>query len=464
MKPKKLRLFDAILAAVCVVLTIDAVAPAAAIGNSQYFWWILLLLGFFVPYGLVNAELGTAYEDEGGLCDWVKRAFGIRTGSRAAFYYWINFPIWITSTLVMFTQVFTATTGVSVPPVPALFIQLGIVWLMVLLSNHHISESKWLVNIGALIKAGLILVLGGLGIYAAVTRGVANPAASFADFLPSAAGLPFISIIIFNFIGFEVVTTYAGDMQNPKKELPRAIIWGGVLITAFYLFATFGIGVAVPTAELSKASGFIDSLAILAGTPYGLLILVCGSLFMFTLVTNMLTWSLGVNYVTQHAAEYGTLPKFLASKSKKEGMPLGANITNGVVISALLIVAAVMQATGGNMDVFWVFFALNVDLLLACYLFLFPAFWKLRKADPERERPFRVKGGKARVFLVAAIPFALLCITLFFTFFEEAPGGGQRLNVPILICVAAAVAVGEIVAAHSVKKNRAKAANAERAV
>lgn len=465
MKPKKLRLFDAILAAVCVVLTIDAVAPAAAIGNSQYFWWILLLLGFFVPYGLVNAELGTAYEDEGGLCDWVKRAFGIRTGSRAAFYYWINFPIWITSTLVMFTQVFTATTGIPIPPVTALFIQLGIVWLVVLLSNYHISESKWLVNIGALIKAGLILVLGGLGVYAALTRGVANPASSFADFLPNAAGLPFISIIIFNFIGFEVVTTYAGDMQNPKKELPRAIIWGGILITAFYLFATFGIGVAVPTAQLSKASGFIDSLAILAGTPHGILILVCGSLFMFTLVTNMLTWSLGVNYVTQHAAQYGTLPKFLASKSKKEGMPLGANLTNGAVISVLLIVAAVMETTGGNMDVFWVFFALNVDLLLACYLFLFPSFWRLRKVDPDRERPYRVKGGKVRVFLVAAIPFALLCITLFFTFFEEMPDGTQALNVPILICVAAAVAVGEIVAAHSVKKHKAKlAAEAEKAV
>ncbi|WP_407926968.1 hypothetical protein [Christensenella tenuis] len=33
---------------------------------------------------------------------------------------------------------------------------------------------------------------------------------------------------MFNFIGFEVVTTYASDMQNPKKELPRAIIRRGL--------------------------------------------------------------------------------------------------------------------------------------------------------------------------------------------------------------------------------------------
>ena len=87
----------------------------------------------------------------------------------------------------------------------------------------------------------------------------------------------------------------------------------------------------------------------------------------------MLTWSLGVNYVTQHAAQYGTLPRFLASKSKKEGMPLGANITNGTVISVLLAAAAILEATGGGTDVFWMFFALNVDLLLCL---LYTSLWR----------------------------------------------------------------------------------------
>jgi len=151
------------------------------------------------------------------------------------------------------------------------------------------------------------------------------------------------------------------------------------LITAFYLFATFGVGVAILTDGLSKASGFIDSLRILAGASGGPLILICGFLFLFTLITNMLTWPLGMNYVAQHAAQYGTLPHFLASKSKKEGMPLGTNITNGILISALPATAAIPEVAGSGTDVFWMFFALNVDLLLACCLFLFPSFWKLRR-------------------------------------------------------------------------------------
>jgi len=56
---------------------------------------------------------------------------------------------------------------------------------------------------------------------------------------------------------------------------------------------------------------------------------------------------------------------------------------------------------------------------------------------------------------VAAVPFALLCMTLFFTFFEEARDGTNTVNTLLIIGVARAVAVGEIAAAHSVKKHRA---------
>lgn len=74
-KPKyKFRLFSAVLATVCIILVGDAVAPTAAIGNSQYFWWIIMLIGFFVPYGLISAELGTQYPSEGGMYTWVEKA------------------------------------------------------------------------------------------------------------------------------------------------------------------------------------------------------------------------------------------------------------------------------------------------------------------------------------------------------------------------------------------------------
>ena len=104
-KKKKFRLFDAILATVCITLVAESVMPTAAIGNSQYFWWIFLIIAFCIPYGMISAELGTTYQSEGGMYDWVKRAFGAKWASRVAWNYWVNFPLWIASLAVAVTDV-----------------------------------------------------------------------------------------------------------------------------------------------------------------------------------------------------------------------------------------------------------------------------------------------------------------------------------------------------------------------
>ena len=121
---KKFKLFDAVLAAVCIVLVVEAVAPAAAIGPWQYIWWAIMLIAFFLPYGMISAELGTTYDDEGGLYDWVKRAFGRRNGSRVAWYYWVNFPLWMASLAVLFTDILMAAAGIEINWILTLVIQL----------------------------------------------------------------------------------------------------------------------------------------------------------------------------------------------------------------------------------------------------------------------------------------------------------------------------------------------------
>lgn len=108
---KKFRLFDAVLASVCIILTVESAAPAAAVGNAQYFWWILMLIAFFVPYGLISAELGTTYIGEGGLYDWVKLAYGDKWGSRVAWNYWINVALWIASLAVLFNDTLLQISG-----------------------------------------------------------------------------------------------------------------------------------------------------------------------------------------------------------------------------------------------------------------------------------------------------------------------------------------------------------------
>ena len=108
---KKFHLMDAVMAVICVVFVAEAAAPVAAVGNSQYFWWIFLLAAFLLPYGLIASELGTTYEGEGGIYDWVSKAFGKRWGGRVSWYYWINFPLWMASLALMFPDTISLLTG-----------------------------------------------------------------------------------------------------------------------------------------------------------------------------------------------------------------------------------------------------------------------------------------------------------------------------------------------------------------
>ena len=164
-KTKKFSLFDAILNIICVVFVAEAAAPAAAIGNSQYFWWILLIITFLLPYGMIVSELGSTYpDDEGGVYDWVKRAFGRKVAGFVAWCYWVNFPLWIASLALVFPSTISLLTGNELGVVPSLLIELAFIWIVVFVSFSKASDSAWLVNIGAILKVGIGIVLGVLGL------------------------------------------------------------------------------------------------------------------------------------------------------------------------------------------------------------------------------------------------------------------------------------------------------------
>jgi len=443
MQAKKFRLFDAVLAAVCVILVVESAAPTAAIGNSQYFWWLFLLIAFFVPYGLISAELGTAYSGQGGLFDWIRRAYGHGWGSRVAWYYWIQFVFWFASLAVLFTEVIDQTFGTELPTWGAVAIQLVFIWVMCLASLFPISKNKVLLNLGTIAKVLLMLALGVLGLYLGITNGFANPLASPRDLLPGIAGVSFIAVIIFNFKGFEVIAAFTGAMENPKKQIPQALLLGGILISIFYIFASFGIGAAIPLTELSTYGGFMDSFRYFfasLGLPAQIMIPIVGILFLYTLFVNILSWALGVNYVASYAARAKALPGFFGKLGRSRS-PIGASIANGVVASAMVIAAPFIP----NPDIFWGFFALQIITLILAYMVMFPAFKKLRQIEPHIERPFRVPGGPVMINLIAYVPLALLILAAAFSMVYPLADGSWYFDKMLVIGTVVAILIGEAI-------------------
>lgn len=447
---KKFSMFSAILSVICVVFVAEAAAPVAAIGNSQYFWWIFMIIAFLLPYGLVSAEMGTTYESDGGIYDWVKNAYGSKMGTRVAWYYWINFPLWMASLAVMIPDLLNIIFGWEFGTFASIIIELIFIWVIVAISFFPVCDSVWILNGAAAIKVFLAGLIGVLGVYMALTKGVANEV-TVGSLLPSfdPDSLSYISVIIFNMLGFEVICTFAGDMEDPKKQIPKAIVVGGVVIAAIYMFSAFGIGAAIPTAEVSTDSGLLDAIMLITGKETGIFIALIAFLFMLTLFGNMISWSLGVNNTACYAAENGDLPAVFGKRSGKNEMPTGAAIMNGVVASIVVIAAPFIP----NEDLFWSFFALNLVMFLMSYVPVFPAFYKMRKIDPDRERPFKVGGSDLVLKLYyVALPMILLIVSIIFTAIPLSfDAETLAATLPITIGAIIFIIIGEILAAKKKK-------------
>jgi len=460
-KKKKFRLFDAILATVCITLVAESVMPTAAIGNSQYFWWIFLIIAFCIPYGMISAELGTTYQSEGGMYDWVKRAFGPKWAARVAWNYWINFPLWIASLAVAVTDVIMGIMDIELSIVWLLVLQLAYTWLVSFLGTQRIGESKWIVNIGTFFKIAFMVGLGFLGLYVFIKTGEsANPIESVADLLPSLdlAGLSFLSVIIFNFLGFEVVATFAEDMENPKKEIPKALIIGGALMALFYVLPATGINIAM-SLEDAEASGITESFMILL-TKLGMhpdavriFVIVVGMMFIYTMVANIVSWSFGVNSVAKYSADDGGLPKIF-SKTNKDGVPYMASILNGIVASVIVILGVILgEVSETASNLFWTFFSLSLVTLLISYIPLFLAFLKLRKTD-KKERVYKVPGGEGFIKVFAIVPFVLLILGVVFTLFGDFSMEYINENMPLIIGVIVSFIIEEILVSKVKVENK----------
>ena len=460
MEKKKFRLFDAILGTVCLTLVCESVMPAAAIGNTQYFWWILLLVGFCVPYGMISAELGTTYPSEGGMYDWVKKAFGPKWAGRVAWNYWVNFPLWISSLAVAVTDVIAGMFDLELSIWVILLIQLLYICLVTVLSTKRIGESKAVVNIGTVFKTLLLLGIGLLGIYTFIKTGEsANPIEGFGDLIPTMdlGSLSFISIIIFNFMGFEVVGTWVDDMEDPKKQIPKALIFGGLLMALLYILPATGFNIALEANDDWIGAGaeiFVDVLRALfeavgmSEAVSGTLVIVMGVMLIYTFVANIASWSFGVNQVAKYAADDGSLPKGF-SPVNEEGVPYKAAIINGVVAAIICVAGAIIGELSESFSAsFSLFFCLSWITLLISYTPMFLAFIKLRRTDPDAKRPYKMPGGDVFVKVYAIIAFLLITAGIVFTLFGDFTVEYMMEYIPLYIGVALSFILEEIFVAR----------------
>jgi amino acid transporter len=417
MATKKVSLWKMVLFTVCGILVLDTFVVPAQIGVSSITIWVLTAILFFIPYGLINAELGAAYPEDGGIFAWVKRAFGEFHATMVGWFYWVNVAFWMPAVFIAFSWWFQLAFFPEMSLFWGAFIAVALGWVVVYIGIRGVDLSVTVTNIAAILKVAVLLVFGGLGVWYGIKNGLANDF-TLKSFIPSFDNaLVFAPTIVYNLLGFELISSIAGDLDNPGKNIPKMTVMAGAMIAVLYIFGTFGILAATPAAEIDTVDGFfyaLQELTTVFGGAGPVIFKVLIGISLFTLMANMISWTLGGVEVLD-AADLEKKSKLLAHKNKKYGTPDYSYILMGV-ISTLLIVFN-FSLSGNANDVFWTILSFSFVVFLLPYLWLFPAFIKLRLTDSETPRPYVLPGGKAGMWISGVLGefFVGLSLILLFT-------------------------------------------------
>ncbi|HZL64023.1 MAG TPA: amino acid permease [Thermoleophilia bacterium] len=422
-QPKTMGIFSMTLFAVSAMITLDTVATSSALGVQSITFFILFAIIFFVPYGLVTAELGSGWPEEGGIYVWVREAYGQKWGTFTAWLYWVNVAYWAPAVFVVFAGTLATAFWPGMTRGWEEFIVIALIWVMVGIGILPMSLSKWVNSASAAVKVAVLVMIGLVGAVFVVRNGAANSFAPSAWMPSFGANWSFLPIIIYNFMGFELMSSAAGAVKNPRRDIPRMLLFAGAIIVGAQLLGNFGILAAIPLKNLSIVSGMADAMklsfdAVLGGAAtviYDVFIV----LLLFSFIGNMVTWSIGANHSMASTGLDRSAPGVFGHVNKRFLTPDYAFVLMGVLATALTVVNYAFFAT--KESVFWSIFALSSIVFLFPYVLMFPALLVLRKKQPDTPRPYTVPGGKAGAWVSVLLTMAgvIFAIVLFFYLVPE---------------------------------------------
>ncbi|WP_238946900.1 APC family permease [Seongchinamella unica] len=443
---------DMTLFTVSAILLLDTLAASASIGVSSISWWLIMGVIFFIPYGLISAELGTTYPEQGGIYSWIRHAFGSRWGTRATWCYWLNTAMWNASIFILFSGVFAQMFFPDLSFTTQIAMAIGITWLVVVITCLSLKIGKWVPNTGATLKTITFAAIVVGGVVYALQPGVqlANDF-SLQAFVPEwGSSTQYVSTIIYGMLGFELMSSASEEMKNPQRDIPRSILSSGLIIFLSYILGTFAILAVIPAGDINLVEGLVDTLRLLFGeSQLGQLAATTLGIFaLFTFFSNGTTWAIGANRAAAESAADGELPKLFAVESAKNGSPVGATVLMGIVCTGVLL--AYGAVAGTNEDLFWSLFAASAVLFILPYIAVVAAFYRARQIDGERSRPFRVPGGNTAALGMSSLCVFLLALTALL--FMYVPGSG--FDWPVVIGSVGCILLGEVAMRIAEYENR----------
>ncbi|MFF5076280.1 APC family permease [Actinoplanes sp. NPDC000266] len=408
---RSLGTFDIIFLMIAAVVGLETLGQVSTYGAEAFTWALVLAVTFLIPYGLIFAEVGSTFREEGGAYIWVRMAFGRGAAAIAALLTWVTQPVWVGGSMAFLAaETFSGHLAeLKSGSFADYAFKLIFIWITVAAAIISLRRGKWLPTIGAIAKVALLVFFVFTTIVYAVKNGVAGLSAG--DFNPTLAGLfGSVPVLLFAFLGFESSSSAAGEMKNPARDVPISIFRSSAIAAACYLIPILAILLVIPADQITGIGGLLDAV----GTVYSVyggaadtMLTLTSIVLIFILASQGAAWMIVSDRMQAMAAADGSFfGGFFGKFSASLGTPVRVNMLSGVVATVFLL--ASMQITGDNAAVFGVVLTISISTFLLSYLLVIPAAIKLRKVDAPR--PYRVPVSDRGFAVLGALCFAWILL------------------------------------------------------
>jgi APA family basic amino acid/polyamine antiporter len=343
---------------------------------------------------LCYAELATMLPRSSGEYNFLRRiyhpAFGFVAG-------WLSATVGFAAPTALAAMAFGVYFKAVAPGAPPLWLGLGLTWLVTLVHLLGARSGSAFHNAWTAFKLALIVIFVAAGFMVGDAQPIsfAPQSGEVATVLsaPFAISLVFV---MYSYSGWNAATYIAGEVAEPARNLPRALLIGTAIVIGLYVLLN---AVMLATTPLAELSGQID-VAMVAGRhifgPIGARFV--GGLISLGLVASIsaMTW-IGPRVAMTMGEDTPALRIF--ARRSATGVPAVA-ILFQLLVSNLLLLTQSFEAV---LD--FIQFSLTF-----CSFFAVLGVIKMRITDPDLPRPYRAWG-------YPLTPLAFLTLTAFMMYY-----------------------------------------------
>jgi len=305
----------------------------AQVGAISLLSWIVTAIGSLaIAYGF--AQAGLLNDREGGMAAYAEDAYG-KAGYFQVFYlYFISVAIANVAVAISAIGYLAAFfPALSASPAATCAGVIGILWLTTIanfggpsITGRIGSVTVW----GVILPVGLISVIGWLWFHPDTFAAAWNPKGlSIVKGMSSS-----ITLTLWAFLGMESAAQNSAAVENPKRNVPLACMFGTLGAAVVYVLSTVVIQGIVPNADLAASTGpFGLAYARMFGPRIGSIVM---ALAVMACVGSLLGWQFTLAQTGKSAADDRMFPAVFA-RVNRAGAPIAGMIIMGVVQSLMAL-------------------------------------------------------------------------------------------------------------------------------